>query len=449
MKILAIESSCDETAVAVLDCRGGLNRPHFSARGKSSFGGKILSNIVASQAKIHASWGGVVPNLAKREHQRNFVPALKQALKESKQPEIKNFYSEPGLPSAKKLIILEKILEREPELFKKLTPFLKKHPKPDIDLIAVTNGPGLEPALWVGINFAKALAFYWEKPMIGINHLEGHIFSVFLRKNREISNLKSLPADATHQALQAGQISKIKFPVLALIVSGGHTELVLIKDWLKYKILGQTLDDAAGEAFDKAAKMLGLGYPGGPVIGAMADKKSKYDTKFATAQFIASLNKIKLPRPMLNSKDYNFSFSGLKTAVLYLLKDLEKKIPQLCDSKDAVNEICAEFQQAVIDVLIVKTVRAVKEYKAKTIILGGGVAGNRELRRQLKKAVEEINFGNRTLLMPEMEFTGDNAAMIALAAYFRALKNPAKNSAANKKIGMISKITADSNLRLK
>ena len=265
----------------------------------------------------------------------------------------------------------------------------------------------------------------------------------------KISNLKSLPADATHQALQAGQISKIKFPVLALIVSGGHTELVLIKDWLKYKILGQTLDDAAGEAFDKVAKMLNLGYPGGPVIGAMADKKSKYDTKFATAQFIASLNKIKLPRPMLNSKDYNFSFSGLKTAVLYLLKDLEKKIPQLCDSKDAVNEICAEFQQAVIDVLIVKTVRAVKEYKAKTIILGGGVAGNRELRRQLKKAGEEINFGNRTLLMPEMEFTGDNAAMIALAAYFRALKNPAKNSAANKKIGMISKITADSNLRLK
>jgi len=152
---------------------------------------------------------------------------------------------------------------------------------------------------------------------------------------------------------------------------------------------------------------------------------------------------------MLNSKDYNFSFSGLKTAVLYLLKDLEKKIPQLCDSKDAVNEICAEFQQAVIDVLIVKTVRAVKEYKAKTIILGGGVAGNRELRRQLKKAVEEINFGNRTLLMPEMEFTGDNAAMIALAAYFRAPKNSAKNSGANKKIGVISKITADSNLRLK
>src|SRR3989339_1049858 len=172
------------------------------------------------------------------------------------------------------------------------------------------------------------------------------------------------------------------FPYLGIIISGGHTEIVRIKDHVSYETLGETIDDAAGEAFDKAAKMLGLGYPGGPVIGAMADKKSKYDTKFATAQFIASLNKIKLPRPMLNSKDYNFSFSGLKTAVLYLLKDLEKKIPQLCDSKDAVNEICAEFQQAVIDVLIVKTVRAVKEYKAKTIILGGGVAGNRELRRQ-------------------------------------------------------------------
>ncbi len=353
MRILAIETSCDETAVAVLDVSGGLKKTKI----------KILSNIVASQVKIHAPWGGVVPNLAKREHQKNLPIILKKVLKQAK-------------------ISLT---------------------KPKIDIIAVTEGPGLEPALWVGINFSQDLAKKWKKPLIGINHLEGHIMSVLLPNPK-----------------------KIIFPALALVVSGGHTELVLIKKLLKYKVIGQTLDDAAGEAFDKVARLLGLGYPGGPVIAAAAEKFKIKNSKL----------KINLPRPMINSKDYNFSFSGLKTAVLYKLKELGALTSEM------KAEMAHEFQQAVIDVLIKKTIRAAKEYKVKTIILGGGVAANKELRRQVKEVA--YNCSSRyvlNLLIPEMEFTGDNAAMIALAAYFCAFKN--------KKIGNGQNIVADSNLRLK
>jgi len=331
MIILAIETSCDETAIAVLETKNGF---------------KILSNIVASQIKIHAPWGGVVPNLAKREHIKNLPLVLKRALKEAK-------------------IGIKKI-----------------------NLIAVTVGPGLEPALWTGINFAEELYknLKSQNPnlkIIGINHMEGHIFSAILDSK-----------------------NKIVFPALALLVSGGHTELVLVKDWLKYKIIGQTRDDAAGEAFDKVAKMLGLPYPGGPQIAAKAAQNFKSQN---------SNLKINLPRPMINSKDYDFSFSGLKTAVLYKLKELGK-----AKSQRLKVEICAEFQQAVIDVLISKTIRAVKEYKIKTVILGGGVAANKELRKQL---------GNKTnLLLPEIKFTTDNAAMIAVAAYFHAPKRKIKNS---------------------
>jgi N6-L-threonylcarbamoyladenine synthase len=369
MRILAIETSCDETAVCVLEARGNFRNAKI----------RILSNIVASQVKIHAPWGGVVPNLAKREHQKNLPIIFKKVFKEAK-----------------------------------LSP---KNPR--VDLMAVTSGPGLEPCLWTGINFAEDLAKKWNKPLIGINHLEGHIFSVFLPRPK-----------------------KILFPALALIVSGGHTELVLMEKPLKYKVIGQTLDDAAGEAFDKVARLLGLGYPGGPAISKEAEKwksqipKSKFqiNSKF-------QIPNIKLPRPMINSKDYNFSFSGLKTAVLYKLKDLavlfhdRKKLPP-----SIVSAVAAEFQQAVIDVLLRKTIRAAKEHKAKTIILGGGVAANKELRRQMAEAVKLLK-NNPILLIPEMEFTGDNAAMIALAAYFRDKKA--------KKISDGSKITADSNLKLK
>jgi N6-L-threonylcarbamoyladenine synthase len=360
MRILAIETSCDETAVCVLEARGNFRNAKI----------RILSNIVASQVKIHAPWGGVVPNLAKREHQKNLPIIFKKVLKEAK-------------------------------LFPK---------NPRVDLMAVTSGPGLEPCLWTGITFAEDLVKKWNKPLIGINHLEGHIFSVFLPRPK-----------------------KILFPALALVVSGGHTELVLMEKWLNYEIIGRTLDDAAGEAFDKVARLLGLGYPGGPAISREAEK---WKSQIPNPKF-----QIKLPRPMIDSKDYNFSFSGLKTAVLYKLKDLaalfhdRKKLPP-----SIVSAVAAEFQQAVIDVLIKKTIRAAKEHKAKTIILGGGVAANKELRRQTVEAVKLLK-NKPILLMPEMEFAGDNAAMIVLAAYFRAKKA--------KKISDGSKITADSNLKLK
>ena len=345
MIILAIETSCDETAVAILKIT------------KDKF--KILSNIVASQIKIHAPWGGVVPNLAKREHLKNLPIVLKKSLVQAK-------------------IKIQ-----------------------DLDILSVTVGPGLEPALWVGINFAEELAKKYKKPLIGINHMEGHIFSALLKKNlkSQISNLKNL------------------FPAIALLVSGGHTELVLIKDYLKYKIIGQTRDDAAGEAFDKVAKMLGLPYPGGPIVAKLASqrKSEARNPKF----------EISLPRPMINSKDYDFSFSGLKTAVLYKLKELG------IINNELKNEICREFQQAVIDVLVSKTIRAAREYKVKTVILGGGVAANKELRKQL---------GNKTnLLLPEIKFTTDNAAMIAVAAYFHASKKGfVKKSAPLKADGNLS-----------
>jgi len=375
MRILAIETSCDETAVCILEAKG---------RKPKSASWRILSNIVASQVKIHAPWGGVVPNLAKREHQKNLPVLLRKALKQAQLSFV----------------------------------------KPKIDLMAITNGPGLEPALWVGINFSQELAKKWKKPLIGINHLEGHIFSVFLKKNRESTKHE---ARSTKKKFEI-RISDFEFPAIALLVSGGHTELVLMKEWLKYKIIGQTLDDAAGEAFDKVARLLSLGYPGGPVIAKEADKLNSSKLGFGENE-----KKIKLPRPMLNSKDYNFSFSGLKTAVLYKLKELGIITPEI------KAKIAHEFQQAVIDVLVKKTIRAVKEYKAKTIILGGGVVANKELRRQIIEAVKPLK-NNPILLMPEMEFTGDNAAMIALPAYFRSIKH--------KKIGAISKIVADSNLKL-
>ncbi len=404
MKILAIETSCDETAAAVLEISGKREAPKI----------KILSNIVASQVKIHAPWGGVVPNLAKREHQKNLPVVLRKALKQAN--------------------------------------FSLKNPR--IDLMAVTSGPGLEPALWVGINFAQDLAKKWNKPLIGINHLEGHIASVLLKQNRGIS--KSNPP-------AGGQIPKILFPALALVVSGGHTELVLIKNWLKYQILGQTLDDAAGEAFDKVAKMLGLGYPGGPIVSQMAGKfKSQISN-------LKSKLQIKLPRPMINSKDYNFSFSGLKTAVLYLLKDLKQNsnYSLLVTRYGLLQSICHEFQQAVIDVLVKKTMRATKDYRVKTIILGGGVVANKELRKQMMEAAQSLqkfqlkkmrikddrNYGvsfssisslSPILLLPEIKYSGDNAAMIALAAYFRALKRKTRQLAGGDADGIV----ADSNLQL-
>ena len=384
MIILAIETSCDETAIAVVENKGKSLR--------------ILSNVVFSQIKVHALYGGVVPNLAKREHQKNLAPILVSVLKKAKffQPE-----ADPPLAENLKFI-----LERESDL---LTAFLKFIPKikvPKIDVIAVTVGPGLEPALWGGVNFARSLGYLWNKPIIPVNHLEGHIASVLLRQNRRISNLR--------------------FPAIALLVSGGHTQLVSISakggsasGW-KYKVIGETRDDAVGEAFDKVARILGLGYPGGPAIAELARRWNfQFPISPSEADPPSADNfQIKLPRPMINQKNFDFSFSGLKTAVLYLVKDLKK---QGINIEKITPAIAAEFQNAVIDVLIKKTMNAVKEYKVKTVILCGGVAANVELRKRLREVIREA-YSASNLLIPDLIFTTDNAVMIAASASLHSKK---------------------------
>ncbi|MCD6429100.1 hypothetical protein J7L09_00195, partial [bacterium] len=336
MKILAIETSCDDTCVALAQAKGN----NFS----------ILREIISSQAEVHKKWGGVFPSLAKREHQKNIVPILKDVLD---QPRL----NKKTLISQNKLRILKKILERDKELEKRLIPFLQKSKIPNLDLIAVTQGPGLEPCLWVGVNAAKALSFFWNVPLIGINHIEAHIFVNFL-----IDNRLTCPefVEGTCPEPIEGSIINNYLPAICLVVSGGHTQLALMKGLFKYKILGETRDDAAGEAFDKIARILGLPYPGGPAISAEAEKLSIINSQLS----------IKLPRPMIHSKDYDFSFSGLKTAVLY---DFKKRPKTIQKSKEYKIMMAKETQEAIVEVLVSKTLRAAKEFKAKSIILGGGV----------------------------------------------------------------------------
>ena len=357
MKILAIDTSCDDTCIAISQCK-----PF-----------KIISNTISSQIELHQEYGGVYPSLARREHQKNLVPVLKETLKKAK------------LLKKQKNKIDDKIktiLKREPILFNYLKEFLSNYKKPEIDAIAVTIGPGLDPTLWTGINFTKTLAHYWNIPIIAVNHIEAHLLSVLLE-------------------------GKQKFPVIGLIASGGHAQLVLVKDIKKYKILGETRDDAAGEAFDKIARILELSYPGGPAISKMAEQCKK--------------DLITLPRPMINTKDYDFSFSGLKTAVLY-----ESKKQKL--TKFLKQSIAKESQQAIIDVLIKKTIKAAKNYKVNTIFLGGGVAANKELRKQFKQTGFNV-------IATRPKYCTDNAAMVALTACLN--KNYRKN------------ISAKPNLRLK
>jgi N6-L-threonylcarbamoyladenine synthase len=313
MLVLGIETSCDETAAAIV-----------------KDGKEILSNIVASQFDIHRKYGGVVPELACRRHLENIIPVIDQAL-----------------VSANTSLA-------------------------EIDLLAVTQGPGLIGALLVGLSTAKAIAYAYQKPLVGINHLAGHIYSAFL------------------------EYPKLPFPFLALVASGGHTELYRIDNHGEFCQLGTTLDDAAGEAFDKVAKMLGLGYPGGPVIDKYAQQ--------GNSQAIA------FPRPNLNKNSLDFSFSGLKTAVSLYLK---KKRPEITEAE--VADIAASFQQAVVDVLVAKTLDATRQIKVNSIILVGGVACNSLLRKEMISRCQEINI---PLFYPPPPLCTDNAAMIACAAYY-------------------------------
>jgi N6-L-threonylcarbamoyladenine synthase len=375
MKILAIETSCDETALAIVDVKKKNDKAHFM----------ILSNELLSQIALHTQYGGVFPMMAKREHSKNIVPLFVTVLKKAKLYATgKNTVIDSKMnKKLSELLIKEKELL---EIFISVIPHIKK---PKIDAIAVTTGPGLEPALWVGINFAQALSLYWNIPVIPVNHMEGHIFSIFPNKG------KTFVVDT----------KKDMFPMLSLLVSGGHTEIVLVKDWMKYKLIGQTRDDAAGEAFDKVARMLGLPYPGGPEISKLAHdqrEKKKIDTS------------ISLPRPMIHSKDYDFSFSGLKTAVLYMIRDGGKL------TKQFKAKIAREFEDAAIEVLVAKTARAVQEYKVQTLIIGGGVSANTHLQETLKNKLKDTK-----LYFPTKGLSTDNALMIAIAGYFQSQK---KNS---------------------
>ena len=342
MIIWSIETSCDETALAVVEASGGLRAPKF----------KVLRSVVSSQIEIHRPFGGVVPNLAKREHLKN-------------------------------LPILFEELEKDGFDIKKA------------GLLAITVGPGLEPALWTGVNFAKELAKKYKKPLIGVNHLEGHIYSFLLSKNAPLLKMKDV------------------FPAIALLVSGGHTMILKMESIKKWRRMGETRDDAVGEAYDKVARLLDLPYPGGPEIERMSA--------------IGKGDAIRFPRPMLDQKNYDFSFSGLKTAVLYRLRDYPAK-----KEKDKA-DVAASFQEAAVEVLVKKTMRAAEATKAKSIILSGGVAANQRLREALK---EEAKKRKMKFLAPEMRFNTDNAAMVAAAAYVAKLR------------GKKRRITAQANLSI-
>ncbi|MDB5791882.1 MAG: tsaD [Massilia sp.] len=324
MIVLGVESSCDETGLALYDTERGL-----------------LSHALHSQVAMHEEYGGVVPELASRDHIRRALPLLEQTLQQA------------GIA------------------------------KGDIDAIAYTQGPGLAGALLVGSSVACSLALALDKPVLGVHHLEGHLLSPLLATDR--------PA----------------FPFIALLVSGGHTQLMRVDGVGRYTLLGETLDDAAGEAFDKSAKLLGLGYPGGPAISRLAE--------------FGDPSAYTLPRPMLHSKDFNFSFSGLKTAVLTVVKNHEEKvIANICEQDKA--NIARGFVDAIVDVLTAKCVNALRHTGLKRLVIAGGVGANAQLRASLNAAADKRKF---RVFYPELEFCTDNGAMIAFAGALRLEKNPA------------------------
>ena len=324
--ILAIESSCDETAASIVE--NGRN---------------VLSNIISTQIEIHKQFGGVVPEVASRKHIENINDVVMEALEKA------NVTHE------------------------------------DIDGVAVTYGPGLVGALLVGINFAKGLSYAWQKPLIGVNHIEGHICANYI-ENKELDP-----------------------PFICLVASGGHTHLVYVKDYGEYEIMGKTRDDAAGEAYDKIARAIGLGYPGGPLI----DKVAKEGNKKA----------IKFPRVMIDEDSLDFSFSGLKSAVLNYIHNSEQK-----NEKIIVEDVAASFQEAVVDVLVSKTMKAVQVKNCNIIALAGGVASNSRLREVMQ---EECLKHNYKFTKPSPIFCTDNGAMIGSAAYYKYLKNQFSNSSLN------------------
>ncbi len=371
MRVLAIETSCDETGVAIVE---GEKTP-------SGFVFRVLGSALLSQAALHAPYGGVFPTLAKREHEKNLPVILEQAIQAALANSENS--SEKG-PRVSPLADNLPVGEAGPDHFSSEFSSLA------LDAIAVTSGPGLEPALWTGITFAKQLARQTGLPLMGTNHMEGHLISSLACRSFGEGGL------GTTYTLE-----DVQFPVLGLLISGGHTEFVLMRGWFDYEIVGKTLDDAVGEAFDKVARLLDLPYPGGPQISKLADQARK--------RFLEeNPSSPKLPRPMLTSKNCDMSFSGLKTAALYALRGKEL-------SGDEKAAFAREFEDAVGDVFVTKTRKALIESDAKTFVIGGGVAANRYLRERLQALVLE-EFPEAKLCLPDISITGDNATMIAEAA---------------------------------
>ncbi len=338
-RILAIETSCDETAAAI------------------TVGPRVLSNVIYSQVEVHRPWGGVVPDLARKEHQKHLNQVIQLALKRANS-------------TSKRLRLGDEISW------------------PVIDAIAVTQGPGLAIALEVGIKKAKALARQYHKPLIAVNHMEGHLLSPLARNAKfQIPNSKLKP-------------SIKKMPTLGLLISGGHTQLVLVRKIGDYQLLGETLDDAAGEAFDKVAKMLDLGYPGGPIIEELAHKGHP--------------NRFSLPVPMIRNPSLNFSFSGLKTACLYKIRSIPKKER----NRQFYADFAASFQKVLAKAITIKLKRALQQYQPKQLFLGGGVINNLYIRREIRKVAHAYQV---PVFAPfSKNLIGDNAAMIGIAAFYKA-----------------------------
>jgi N6-L-threonylcarbamoyladenine synthase len=377
MKILSIETSCDETAICLIEANA--DSIH------------TLGNQLYSQVALHAQYGGVFPMMAKREHAKNLTHLLEECLAEA------HFLKQTTqIISQEKKDAIQRALNREEGLFDHLMEFAQKYERPYIDAIVVTNGPGLEPALWVGVSFAKALSGLWDMPVFPVNHMEGHILVATLEKIK----------DAEYK------IKSMQYPAIALLISGGHTQLVLIKESLHYEIIGNTRDDAVGEAFDKVARILGLPYPGGPEISKLAEKER--------IEFPNKITQYPLPRPMIHSGDLFFSFSGIKTAVLYTVQKIEHLTHEI------KQEIAREFEDAVTEVIVKKTREAIMQYNAQTLIIGGGVSANKKIRTDFEKLGDELGI---EVTVPEVSASTDNAFMIAIAGYMNLAsgKKPTKD----------------------
>jgi len=380
MRILSVETSCDETGLSIIDTYQKEDGVHM----------EVQADTLLSQALLHAEYGGVYPSLAKREHAKNLGPLLIETLKQAECC----IPAKEAKVSKETIGDIKELLYREPELFVHLTTLLTNIEKPDIDVIAVTHGPGLEPALWVGVNFAKALSLAWGIPIMPLNHMEGHLAAAFATKVAEKQYILSEP----------------QLPALIMLISGGHTELVLLKKWFStenrndYEKIGSTRDDAVGEAFDKTARLLGLPYPGGIEIA-----------KLAAAAREENLEKpYSLPRPMLKTNNYDFSFSGLKTATRNLVQGMGNP------TNEQKKQIAREIEDVITEVLVTKTKRAIEEHGIRSLAVGGGVSASTHIRAALEALAEE--YEDMTLYKPARELSTDNGLMIAFAAAMNTYK---------------------------